>query len=67
MDVGDQGTKKRELKGLLKAMEEFKLKQGFVITEDYEGEERKDDKTIKFITLCSWLLTQIKKPQDYTD
>lgn len=65
-DVGDQGIK-RELKGLLKAMEEFKLKQGFVITEDYEGEERKDDKTIKFITLCSWLLTQIKKPQDYTD
>ncbi|MEA2033530.1 MAG: hypothetical protein U9N41_08115 [Euryarchaeota archaeon] len=37
-------------------MGEFKLKQGFVITEDYEGEERMDDKTIKFITLCSWLL-----------
>jgi len=54
-DVGDAGTKKRELKGLLKAMDEFKLKQGLIVTGDYEGEEKKDDKTIKFIPLCSWL------------
>jgi predicted AAA+ superfamily ATPase len=54
-DIGDLGTKKRELKSLQKAMEAFKLKQGFVITEDYEGEEGMDEKTITFIPLCRWL------------
>jgi len=60
-DIGVLGTKKRELKSLLKAMKEFKLKQGFVITEDYEGEERLDDKTIKFIPLSRWLFFQYIK------
>jgi predicted AAA+ superfamily ATPase len=56
-DVGDLQTKKRELKSLVKAMAEFKLRQGFIITADYEGEERINDGTITFIPLYRWLLS----------
>jgi len=38
-DLQNINTKKRETKALLKAMNEFKLKKGLIITEDYEGEE----------------------------
>ncbi len=56
-DVGDWNTKKGELKSLVKAMTEFKLRQGFVITADYDGEERINNGTIKFISLYRWLLS----------
>jgi predicted AAA+ superfamily ATPase len=36
-DTSDYETKKREIKALLRAMQEFKLKEGLVITEDYEN------------------------------
>jgi hypothetical protein len=49
-------TRNRELKSLLKAMEEFKLKEASVITEDYESEEEIKDKKIKFLPLWKWLL-----------
>ncbi len=55
-DIRNHGTKKRELKALIKAMEEFKLKQGVVITEDREGEEKSKGKKIRFIPLWKWLL-----------
>ena len=54
--VEDMNTKKRETKALLKAMGEFKLKKGLIITEDYEGEEKVDGKTIEYVTLRKWLL-----------
>lgn len=56
-DIKDKETKEREIKGLFEAMKEFKLKQGIVITEDYEYEEKMDKKKINFIPLWKWLLT----------
>lgn len=55
-DIGDLNTKKRETKALLKAMAEFKLNSGLIITEDFEGEELISGKIIKYISLRRWLL-----------
>jgi predicted AAA+ superfamily ATPase len=55
-DPGDEGTKKREVRGLLKAMEEFGLKEGLVLTEDFEGEEGIDGRRIIYAPLWRWLL-----------
>ena len=49
-------TRNREIRALLKAMEEFKLKESLVITEDYEAEEKIKDKRINFLPLWKWLL-----------
>ena len=49
-------TKQRELKGILECMKEFGLRQGLVITRDYEAEEKKSNKKIKFVPLWKWLL-----------
>ncbi|MEW6410830.1 MAG: ATP-binding protein [Nitrospirota bacterium] len=48
-------TKNRELRGVLEAMENFRLKSGFVITEDYEGQEQYKGKTVIFVPLWKWL------------
>lgn len=52
----DEENKIREIKGLLEAMQTFKLKKGLVITEYSGGEEKIKDKKIKFIPLWKWLL-----------
>ncbi|MEW5896585.1 MAG: ATP-binding protein [Nanoarchaeota archaeon] len=49
-------NKEREVNGLLEAMENFKLKEGLVITEDYEAEEKIKGKKVKFIPLWKWLI-----------
>lgn len=55
-DVRDINTKKRETKALLKAMNEFKLQKGLIITEDFEGEEDFGGKKIQYVALRRWLL-----------
>lgn len=55
-DPTDEETKKREVKGLVKAMEEFKLKEGLVLTGDFEGEEKVGGKRIVYRPLWKWLL-----------
>lgn len=55
-DIQDINTKKRETKALLKAMDEFKLKKGFIITEDFEGEEDYKGKKLRYVSLRRWLL-----------
>ena len=37
-------------------MKAFKLKQGLIITEDKEGEEKVDGKKIGYVPLWKWLL-----------
>lgn len=37
-------------------MGEFNLKEGIIITEDYEQEEKIQSKTIKYLPLWKWLL-----------
>lgn len=58
--IDDLDTKKREVKGLLEAMKEFKLKRGIIVTEDLEMEETIEGKKIKFIPLWKWLLVDAK-------
>ncbi|MEM0358666.1 MAG: ATP-binding protein [Candidatus Hadarchaeales archaeon] len=55
-DPTEEETKRREVKGLVKAMEEFGLKEGLVLTEDYGGEEEVDGKRVRFVPLWRWLL-----------
>jgi len=55
-DVKNEKTKKREIEGLLSAMEEFNLKQGLILTEDYEEFEKYNQKEIRFVPLWKWLI-----------
>lgn len=55
-DPEAQETKEREIKALIKCMDEFKLKKAEVITFDYEDEEKVKNKTIQFIPLWKFLL-----------
>jgi len=55
-EVTKYETKNREIKSLLKAMEELGLKEGLVITEDFEAEEDFNGKKIEYIPLWKWFL-----------
>jgi len=55
-DIRDIQTKNRETKALLKAMDEFKLDSGLIITEDFEGEDDFGGKKIRYVILRKWLL-----------
>ena len=54
--ISDIETKKRELKGLVGACKELKLKKGIVITEDFEGREKRKGIEIVYMPLWRWLL-----------
>lgn len=47
---------KRELSALKKAMKEFKLNKGLILTDELEGEEEADGLTIKYMPLWKWVL-----------
>ncbi|MFQ5975372.1 MAG: hypothetical protein ACE5J5_03535, partial [Candidatus Hydrothermarchaeales archaeon] len=47
---------KKEIKGLMKFLEEFSVERGYVVTRDFEAEERIKDRHIIFIPLWKWLL-----------
>lgn len=49
-------NKVREINGLLEAMNAFKLKEGIIITDDMEREEKINDKKIIYMPLWKWLL-----------
>lgn len=51
-------SKTREVNGLVEAMNNFKIKKGIIITQDYESTEIVGGKTIQFIPLWKWLLQQ---------
>lgn len=55
-DISDIKAKKREIRPLLRAMSEFKLKKGLVITEDFENKEQISGKRIIYKPLWLWLL-----------
>ena len=59
-DINEYKVKKREIKALLKASVELKCRDLFVITEEYEAEEKVTAKgkkhRIKFLPLWKWLL-----------
>jgi uncharacterized protein len=54
-DLNDN-NKKREIKGLLNALNKFKLKKGLILTYDQEDIINKDNKTIIVEPVWKWLL-----------
>jgi predicted AAA+ superfamily ATPase len=55
-DISNEKTKLREIKSLLKAMDEFKIKEGLIITEEYDDIKEIDNKKIVFKPLWQWLI-----------
>ena len=51
-------TKKREIEGLLEAMQKYNLKDGIILTYDKEGEENINGKKIIIKPVWKWLLEQ---------
>lgn len=59
-EVNRPETKNREIRSLLKAMKEFNLEEGLIITDDYEAEENIKGKKINYIPLWEWYLKEDK-------
>jgi predicted AAA+ superfamily ATPase len=55
-EVNRPETKNKEIRALLKAMKEFNLEEGLIITDDYEAEENIKGKKINYIPLWKWYL-----------
>ncbi len=55
--------KEREVNGLLEALNTFKLKDGLILTEDFEGVEKINKKRIIYKPLWKWLLLNKKQKQ----
>jgi predicted AAA+ superfamily ATPase len=58
-DTGDEKTVKREVSSLIKAMKEFELNEGLIITSDYEGGEEVNGRKIIYTPLWKWLLSNL--------
>ena len=54
----DDDNEKREINGLLDVMNEYKLKEGIILTEDQEEERILEDKKIRIIPIWKWLLIE---------
>jgi predicted AAA+ superfamily ATPase len=57
-NMRDEKTKNRECRSLQKAMQELKVDQATIITDDAEGEEKLNGFTVKTIPLWKWLLAE---------
>lgn len=55
-DIGAFDTKEREVKALVKCLDEFDVDEGLIITSDFEGEEEVKGKRIVFTPLWKFLL-----------
>ena len=55
-DIDKPETKKREVKALVNACKELKLKEGLILTEDNSSSETIDDIKISFQPIWKWLL-----------
>jgi len=56
VDIKKQATRKREIEGLVEAMEYFKLSESYLITKDEEDVINLDNKRINIVPLFKWLL-----------
>lgn len=55
-DIKDEKTKQREINGIVECIKEFDLKDGLIITKDYEAEEKIENRKITYLPLWRWLL-----------
>lgn len=56
--LSDEKTRKREIKGLVEACKEFKLKKGFIITNEVTQDIEAEKIKIQIIPLYKWLLNK---------
>jgi len=56
-DIENEKVRNRETSSLIRAMKGFKFRNGLIITEDFEGEEKIGNKKIIYKPLWKWLLT----------
>lgn len=59
-EVNRPESKNREIRSLLKAIKEFNLEEGLIITDDYKAEENIQGKKINYIPLWEWYLKEDK-------
>ena len=64
LSLEDPSTKKREIEGLLEALNEYKLKEGLILTMDKEDEILIDNKKIIIKPVWKWLLE--KEESEYS-
>ncbi len=57
-DVTNLETKEREVRSLVRAMKEFKLTEGLIITDDFESEEEMKGFKIEYVPMWKWLLLE---------
>lgn len=57
-ELDNQKTKDREIKNLLKAMNESKINKGLILTYNQEGVKKVDGKNIIIRPVWKWLLEQ---------
>lgn len=55
-DVSDKKNLRREERALLKAMEEFKLRKGLILTKDYSTRKEAENKEILYKPAWLWML-----------
>lgn len=55
-DIKNMRVKERETAAMLDALKEFKLKNGVILTEDFEGREKTGSMTVVYKPLWKWLL-----------
>jgi uncharacterized protein len=55
-DIKKEKTKKREIEGILSATDTFNIKEGIILTEDFEEITRYNKREIKYIPIWKWLL-----------
>lgn len=55
-DISNEFVKKREIKGLLEALNKFKLKEGLILTYDQEDKFEIENKTIIIKPVWKWML-----------
>ncbi len=58
-EVAELETKNRELRALLGAMKKLGVKEGTLVTGDYEGEEKIRENKIQYIPLWKWLVKDV--------
>ncbi|MEI7621124.1 MAG: ATP-binding protein [Candidatus Moraniibacteriota bacterium] len=54
----DAQTEKREMAGLLEAMEKFDLKEGYLLTKNQEEERKIGKKTVHILPVWKWMLIE---------
>ena len=60
-NMAEPATRKREITGLMEAMDYFSIDSGLIITSETEEEVTEGNKTIKMLPLWKWLLSSPTK------